>query len=72
MRAHRITIDLAKQGRRKGRRCFDGGPMSTDGGALLLRANQSGMIWGAPAEGGGAVVGIHALGAVRAQAGTAA
>ena len=33
-----ITIDLADQGRRKVRACFDGGRMSCDGGALLLRA----------------------------------
>ena len=33
-----ITIDLADQGRRKVRAGFDGGRMSCDGGALLLRA----------------------------------
>ena len=31
-----ITIDLPKQGRRKVRAGFDGGRMSSDGGALLL------------------------------------
>ena len=33
-----ITIDLPKQGCRKVRAGFDGGRMSSDGGALLLRA----------------------------------
>ena len=40
MATHCITIDLAKQGHRLVRACFDGGRMSSDGGALLLRANQ--------------------------------
>ena len=38
MPTHCITIDLPKQGRRKVRARFDGGRMSSDGGALLLRA----------------------------------
>ena len=38
MPTHCITIDLAKQGRRQVRASFDGGRMSSDGGALLLRA----------------------------------
>ena len=36
MRTHCITIDLANQGRRQVRARFDGGRMSSDGGALLL------------------------------------
>ncbi len=38
MRTHCITIDLANQGRRQVRARFDGGRMSSDGGALLLQA----------------------------------
>ena len=38
MRTHCITIDLANQGRRQVRTRFDGGRMSSDGGALLLQA----------------------------------
>ena len=38
MPTHPITIDLADQGRRKVRAGFDGGRMSSDGDALLLRA----------------------------------
>ena len=38
MPTHCITIDLADQGRRKVRDGCDGGRMSSDGGALLLRA----------------------------------
>ena len=38
MPTHRTTIDLANQGRRKVRACFDGGRMSSDGGTLLLQA----------------------------------
>ena len=38
MRTHSITIDLANQGRRQVRARFDGGRMSSDGGALLLQA----------------------------------
>ena len=36
MRTHCITIDLANQGRRQVRARFDGGRMSSDGGALLV------------------------------------
>ncbi len=38
MRTHCITIDLANQGCRQVRARFDGGRMSSDGGALLLQA----------------------------------
>ena len=38
MRTHCITIDLANQGRCQVRARFDGGRMSSDGGALLLQA----------------------------------
>ncbi len=38
MRTHCITIDLANQGRHQVRARFDGGRMSSDGGALLLQA----------------------------------
>ena len=38
MRTHCITIDLANQGRRQVRARFDGGRMSSNGGALLLQA----------------------------------
>ena len=38
MRTHWTTADLPKHGRRLVRARFDGGRMSSDGGALLLRA----------------------------------
>ena len=37
MRTHCTPADLPKHGRRLVRARFDGGPMSSDGGALLLR-----------------------------------
>ena len=41
MPTHWITIDLPNHGRRKVTACFDGGRMSSDGGALLLRSADS-------------------------------
>ena len=38
MPTHCTTIDLPNNGRRKLIACFDGGRMSSDGGAMLLQA----------------------------------